>query len=77
MQPRETLFLSLMVTNCSGERSCSRFKRNKNELKLGNVPGEVVHTKHSVQRNKKRQLRQTNCNEFVYNFVVKKAGQNL
>jgi len=25
MQPREALFLRLMVTNCSGERSCSRF----------------------------------------------------
>jgi len=26
MQPREALFLSLMVTNCSGEKSFSRFK---------------------------------------------------
>jgi len=26
MQPREALFLSFMVTNCSGERSFSRFK---------------------------------------------------
>jgi len=33
MQPREVLFLSLMVTNCSGERSFSRFKITKNELK--------------------------------------------
>jgi len=47
MQPHEALFLSLMVTNCSGERSFTRFKR-KNELKGRNVPGEVVHTKHSV-----------------------------
>jgi len=38
----------LMVTNCSGERSFSRFKRIKNELKGHNVPGEVVDTKHSV-----------------------------
>ena len=30
---REDLFLSLMVTNWSGERSCSRFKRIENELK--------------------------------------------
>jgi len=37
----------LMVTNCSSERSFTRFKR-KNELKGRNVPGEVVHTKHSV-----------------------------
>jgi len=26
MQPREALFLSFMVTNCSGERSFSRFR---------------------------------------------------
>jgi len=48
MQPREALFLSLVVTNCPGERSFSRFKRIKNELKGRNVPGEVVRTKHSV-----------------------------
>jgi len=33
MQPREALFLSLMVTNCSGERSFTIFKR-RNELKM-------------------------------------------
>jgi len=48
MRPREALFLSLMVTNCSGERSFTRFKRIKNELKGRNIPGEVVHTKNSV-----------------------------
>jgi len=31
MQQHEALFLGLVVTNCSGERSYSRFKR-KNEL---------------------------------------------
>jgi len=29
MQPREALFLNLMATNCSRERSFSRFKRSK------------------------------------------------
>jgi len=37
-----------MVTNCSGERSFSRFKRTKNELNSHNILGKVVHTKHSV-----------------------------
>jgi len=32
MQPREALFLNLMVTNWSVERSFSRFKGIKNEL---------------------------------------------
>jgi len=31
MEPREALFLGLMETNCSGERSFSKFKRIKNE----------------------------------------------
>jgi len=49
MQPRKALFYTLMVTNCSGEKSFSRFKRIKNELKGHNVPGEViVHTNHLV-----------------------------
>jgi len=48
MQPREALFLSLMITNCSSESSFSRSKRIKNELNGQNVPGEVVHTKYSV-----------------------------
>jgi len=49
MQPHEALFLGLVVTTCSGEWSYSRFKR-KNELKDSSVPGEVVHTKHSVHQ---------------------------
>ena len=48
MQPREDLFLSFIVTNCSGKRFFSRFKRIKNDLKGRNIPGEVVHTKHVV-----------------------------
>jgi len=34
MQPHGALFHSLMVTNCWGERSFSRFKRIKTELKV-------------------------------------------
>jgi len=48
MQPGEALYLSVMATNCSGERSISRFKRIKNQLNGRNFPGEVVITKHSV-----------------------------
>jgi len=49
MQSREALLLSLMVTNCSGVRSFSRFKRIKTDLKGRNALGEVVRTKHSVR----------------------------
>jgi len=48
MQPREALFLRLMVTNCSGKRFFSKFKRTKNDLKGRNIPGEVVRTNHLV-----------------------------
>jgi len=75
MQTHGALFLSLMVINCSGERSFSRLKIIKNELKGRNIPGEVVHTKHSDIKSDK--LGQTNCDEFLDNFVMKKAGQNL
>jgi len=74
MQPREASFLSLMVTNCSGERSFSRFKRIKNELKGRNQ--ERLSTL-SIRYIKNDKLRQTNCDEFLDNFVMKKAGQNL
>jgi len=37
IQPRGVLFLRLMVTNCSWERSFSRFKRINTELKNHNV----------------------------------------
>jgi len=75
MQPREALFLSLMVTNCSGERSFSRFKRIKNELKVAMFQ-ERLSTR-SILYNKSDKLRQTNYNEFLDNFVMKKARQNL
>jgi len=64
MQPRGALFLSLMVTNCSGKRFFSRCKRIKNELNSRNVPGEVVQSD---------TRRQAICNEFLDNFVMKKA----
>jgi len=37
-----------MVTNCSGERDFSRFKKIKNKSKGHNIPGVVAHTKNSV-----------------------------
>ena len=73
MQPHEALFLSLVVIYCPGERSISRFKGIKNELKGRNIPREVVNPEHI----KSDKLRQTNCNEFLDNFVMKKAGQNF
>jgi len=47
MQPHEALFLSLMVTKCSGERLFSRFKRIKNKGPQCSRRG-WPHYKHSV-----------------------------
>jgi len=62
-----------MVANCSGERSFSKFKRIENELKGRSVPAEVVNT--NIRYIKSYKLRQTNCNEYLDNLVMKKAGQ--
>ena len=70
MQPHEALFLSLVVSNCSGEKFFSTFKRIENQLKGRNIPGEVVNTRHI----KSDKIRQTNCDEVLDNFVMKKAG---
>jgi len=75
MQPHEALFLSLMGINCSGERSFSRFKRIKNELKGRNIPERLFTL--SIRYIKSDKLGQTNCDGFLANFVMKKAGQNL
>ena len=75
MQPHGALFLSLMVINCSGERSFSRLKRIKNELRAA-IFQERLFTL-SIRYIKSDKLGQTNCDEFLDNFVMKKAGQNL
>jgi len=75
MQPHEALLLSLMVINCSGKRSFSRLKRIKNELKGRNIPGGLFTLR--IRYFKSDKLGQTNCDEFLDNFVMKKAGQNL
>jgi len=61
MQPREALFLSFMVTNCSGIRSFSRFKRIKNELNSRMFQERL--SAQSIRYTKSDKLTQTNCNE--------------
>jgi len=64
MQPHEALFLSFIVTNCSGVRSFSRFKRIK-EFRT------------CIRYIKSDKLTHTNRNVFLDNFDMKKVGQNL
>lgn len=65
------LFLSLMVTNCSGERSFSRFKRIKNELRT------TIKDRLSTLCIESDKLRQINFDELWVDFTVKMARKKL
>jgi len=73
MQPRKALFLSLMVTYCSGERSFSKWPKMLWRVAMFQKRLSTL----NIRCIKSDKLRQTNCNEFLDNFVMKKAGQNL
>jgi len=59
------------ATNCSEERSFSKFRRIKNELKGHNIPGQGVHTKDWCIKIDK--LKQTNFNDFGMKKARKKT----
>ena len=65
------LFLSLMVTNCSGERSFSRLKRIKNELRA--TMSQERLSALSILCIESDKLRQTKCDELLDDFAMKKA----
>jgi len=60
-----------MFTNFSGERSFSRLKKIINDIKGRNVSGRL-HTL-SIQCIESHKIRQTNFNESLDDFVMKKA----
>jgi len=59
-----------MVTNCLGERSFSRFKRIKLIYRITIFQGRLSAL--SIRCIKNDQLTQTNFNEFLDDFVMKK-----
>ena len=59
-----------MVTNCSGERSFSRLKRIKNELRATMFQERL--SVPSILCIERDILRQTNFNELIDDFAVKK-----
>jgi len=65
------LFLSLMVTHCSGERSFSRLKRIKNELRV--TMSQERLSALSILYTERDILRETNFNELIDDFAVKKT----
>jgi len=73
MQPREVLFLSLLVTNCSGEKAFTRLKKMNQRVAVFQEKLSTL----SIRYIKSDKLRQINYNEFVDIFIMKKEGQNL
>jgi len=71
MQSREALFLSLMVTNCSGKRFFSRFKRIRDDLKGRNIQERLSTL--SILYIKSDKLRQKNCNDFLDKFCYEEG----
>ena len=68
------LFLSVMVTNCSGERSFSRLKRIKNELRA--TMSQKRLSALSILCTESDKPRQTHFDERLDHYARKKARKN-
>ena len=69
------LFLSLMVTNSSGERSFSRLKSIKNELR--SIMSQERLSALSILCIESDKLKQINFDELLHDFVVTKARKKI
>ena len=69
------LFLSLKVTNCSGERSFSRLKSIKNELR--STMSQKRLSALSILCIESGKLKQINFDEFLYDFALTKARKKI
>ena len=69
------LFLSLMVTNCSGKRSFSRFKSIKNKLR--STMSQKRLSALSILCIESKKLKQIKFNEFLHDFVLTKARKKI
>ena len=69
------LFLSLMVTNCSGERSFSRLKSIKNKLRL--TMSQERLSALSILRIESDKLKPINFDELLHDFALMKARKKI
>ena len=69
------LFLSLMVTNCSGERSFSRLKSIKNKLR--STMSQERLSALSILCIKSDKLKQINFDELLHDFALTKARKKI
>ena len=70
-----SLFLSLMVTNCSGKRSFSRFKSIKNELR--STMSQERFSALSILCIESDKHKQINFDDFLHDFALTKARKNF
>ena len=75
VEPILRLFLSLWVTNCSGERSFSRLKSIKNELR--STMSQERSSALSILCIESDKLKQINFDEFLHDFALTKARKNF
>ena len=69
------LFLSLMVTNCSGERSFSRLKSIKNKLR--STMSQERLSALTILCIKSDKLKQINFDELLHDFALTKARKKI
>jgi hypothetical protein len=69
------LFLTLMVTNCSGERSFSQLKRIKNELRTGMSQNRL--TSLSLLCIEREKLREIDFEDVIDDFAVRKSRKKM
>ena len=69
------LFLSLLVTNSSEERSFSKLKSIKNELR--STMSQKRLSAHSILCIDSDKLKQINFDEFLHDFVLTKARKKF
>ena len=65
------IYLSLMITNCSGERSFSRLKHIKNELRTTMLQGKLSAL--SIMCIESDKLRQLSFNDLIEEFAHQKV----
>ena len=69
------IYLPLLVTNCSGERSCSALKRIKNYLRSTLKDAKLNHS--ALMHIESSVLRKINCNNVLDQFVERLTRKML
>lgn len=69
------IFLTLMISNCSGERSFSRLKRVKNECRASMLQRKLCSL--SILYIESDKLRTLSFEDIVTDFAIRKARKRM